>query len=347
MSQKKAKKYLIWLLVLFLGPLFLVAVLVAVIDPFFQYHKPIPGVNYIIDNQYSQNAGIAKNFDYDSIILGSSMTTNFDTNLFYETMGLQTIKLCYNGAFPKDIDRIMELVTDSHNQVKEVFLGIDIYTYKTTPGLVAYEVPPYLYDDNLFNDVSYLLNKDVILEYILKPHENTPVNEMYWFWEDVTFSRESVLASYAAPSETVAALPENYYEENITENLAAYILPYIEEMPDTTFTVFFPPYSILYWNSRSIDGSLEAEIQGEKQIIETLLQYPNVRVFYFQNDYEFITDLDHYSDYTHFTQEMNNYMTECFADGTNSLTLSDYESTLDAMKDWLLNQDLNSYAVSY
>ena len=78
--------------------------------------------------------------------------------------------------------------------------------------------------------------------------------------------------------------------------------------------MFFPPYSILYWYTRSAEGSLEAELRGEMYIMDTLLSYPNVSVYYFQNMYDFITDLDNYSDYTHYTHKMNDYMMECFAD---------------------------------
>nr|WP_302020650.1 hypothetical protein [uncultured Acetatifactor sp.] len=143
-------------------------ILVALIDPFFQYHKPLKGFSYTIDNQLSQNPGIADKFDYDSVILGSSMTVNFNPELFRETMGLTAVKLSYNGAYPKDIHNIMAIVQNSHNQVKEVFLGIDIYTYKAKPGITASEIPQYLYDGSPWNDLPYLLNKDVLLDYILK-----------------------------------------------------------------------------------------------------------------------------------------------------------------------------------
>lgn len=347
MSSTKAKKYLFWLFFLFFGALFAVALLVIIIDPFFQYHKPLANVNYRIDNQVNQNPGIAKNFTYDSVILGSSMTDNFDTSLFNEYLGLNTVKLSFNGAFPRDIDTLLALAVKSPNDLKEVFLGIDTFTYKAQPGATAYEVPAYLYDDNLLNDVFYLLNKEVLLDYILRPHANTPFHEIYWFWQDVTYGADAVLASYSVPTEFQDSLPADYYESNIRANLEQYILPYITSMPDTQFTVFFPPYSVLYWYSRFADGSLEAEIQGQKQIMETLLSYPNVRIFYFQDDYDFICNLDNYSDYTHFTHTENDYMTKCFADGIHELTLSDYESVLNSMQEWLLGQDLSKYVISY
>lgn len=320
---------------------------VLIIDPFFQYHKPLPAVSYTIDNQLSQNPGIAKNFDYDSVILGSSMTVNFNTDLFLETMGLNTVKLSYNGAYPKDIDNIMPLVQNSPNQVKDIFLGIDIYTYKNTPGITAYGIPQYLYDDSRLNDLPYLLNKDVLLDYIIKNavanRAGTPLNEIYCTWNYVTCSRENVLASYSVPDRFLEPLPEDTYLYNIEENMNTFILPYIESMPETQFTVFFPPYSVLYWYTRSAEGSLAAEIAGERRIVELLLACPNVSIYYFQNLYDFITDLDHYSDYTHYTHEMNDYMTRCFADGTCLLTAENYEAVFDEMLLWMSECDFAAY----
>lgn len=332
-----------------------VILLVVAVDPFFQYHKPLKGVHYIIDNQLSQNPGIAKNFDYDSVILGSSMTVNFDTDLFAETMGLNTVKLSYNAAYPKDNDNILRLVQQSSNEIAEVFLGIDIYTYKAEPGITAYGIPEYLYDNSLLNDVPYLLNKDVLLDYILLPQikrESTPLNEIYWFWQNVPCGKDIVAASYQQPGSFLEMLPEDTYKNNIEANMRMYILPYIEKMPNTQFTVFFPPYSVLYWYTRYADGNLAAELAGERQIMELLFSYPNVRVYYFQNQFDFITDLNNYSDYTHYTHEMNNQMTRWFSqeECPYEVTVKNYNTVLDEMRDWLGECDFESYlpnAVSY
>ena len=344
----KYKGFIRAFFLMFLLLIFLCIITVLVVDPFFQYHKPIKNLYYVIDNQINQNPGIARNYDYDSVILGSSMTVNFDTELFAETMGLNTVKLSYNGAYPKDIDNIMNIVKDSNNRVSHVFLGIDIYTYKAAPGICAYPVPAYLYDDSLINDIPYLLNKDVLLEYIVMPQirrESTSLNEIYWSWPYVNCGRNTVVASYERPREFAEMLPSDIYHNNISESMNTCILPYIEAMPDTQFVVFFPPYSILYWYTRYADGNLSAELAGEKQMMEMLFSYPNVRVYYFQNDYDFITNLDNYSDYTHYSYEMNNLMTLWFAeeDCPYEVNSDNYSTVLDEMESWLLRCDFESY----
>lgn len=346
MKAAKYKKHSILFLTCSIAFLLLAAILVYVADPFFQYHKPLDELYYLIDNKTSQNPGLAKTFTYDSVILGSSMTVNFDTDLFEETMGLNTLKLSFDGAYPKDIDNIMQLVKNSPNTLETVFLGIDIFTYKQAPGTTAYEIPSYLYDDSVINDVPYLLNKDIILDYILRPQfeqEGTLLNEVYWSWPYMNYGKEYVALSYHAPQSCSPMLSADAYAENITENLKNYIQPYMESMPDTRFVVFFPPYSILYWYDRYADGSLEAELAGEKQIIETLLAYPNVEIYYFQNQFDYITDLDNYCDYTHYYYEMNNYMTHCFAAGTHRLTLENYETVLSEMLSYMEERSFEAY----
>ena len=46
--------------------------------------------------------------------------------------------------------------------------------------------------------------------------------------------------------------------ESTKQNLEVNLCPYIEQNPDTMFYVFFPPYSILFWNDVMQENHLEA-----------------------------------------------------------------------------------------
>ena len=93
--------------------------LVVYVDPFFHYHAPVAGFPYIVDNQLSQNPGMAKNMIYDGCIIGSSMTVNFDTDDFKEIMGTDTVKLSYSGAYPKDDYNILSIVFDKNTYARK------------------------------------------------------------------------------------------------------------------------------------------------------------------------------------------------------------------------------------
>lgn len=318
------KKWVISTISVILILFVLVGVLVVFVDPFFQYHAPLENFPYLVDNQLSQNPGMAKHMEYDSVILGSSMTVNFNTHWFEELLGVKALKLNYSGAYPKDQANIMDIIFDSGHDVRAVFLGVDVTTYTGGVEETKYPIPAYLYDDNYLNDVQYLWNKDVVLNYILRPladPDKTDLATVYQsWWTDEYYNIQWVMHNYV-PAEAVAkeASPEAYIERT-DRNLRTNLCPYIEQNPDTVFYIFFPPYSILYWNDVIRENHLEATMAEYAHIAETLLAYDNVRIFYFPNQEEIVTDLNHYADYTHYHRDINRYMTECFADGACEIT---------------------------
>ncbi len=314
------------------------AALVVYVDPFFQYHKPLEHFPYLVDNQLSQNPGMARNMTYDSVILGSSMTVNFNTNWFAEQMDYNTIKLNYSGAYPKDQANILEQIYKSDNEVKAVFLGVDVMTYTGDVEETKYPIPTYLYDDSLWNDVEYIWNKDVILNYILRPladPDKTDLATVYQsWWTDEYYNIQWVMHNYEPSQPVLEEVPEDAYIESVARNLDTNICPFIEENPGTTFYIFFPPYSILYWNDVITENHLEATMAEYQYIAETMLQYENVRVFFFPDQEWIVTDLNHYADYTHYHRDINYYMTECFADGTCEIkSAEDMEEALDQVRE--------------
>ncbi len=318
--MNRFKKWIISTIVTIFIMFFLAAALVIWVDPFFQYHEPLDNFPYLVDNQLSQNPGMAKHMEYDSVILGSSMTVNFNTRWFDELLGLKTLNLNYSGAYPKDQANIMDLVFDSGHDVKAVFLGIDVTTCTGGVDETKYPVPEYLYDDNYWNDVEYLFNKDVILNYILRPMadpDKTDLATVYesW-WTDEYYNIQWVMHNYEPPEPVETEMPADAFLESTARNLETNICPYIEQNPDTVFYVFFPPYSILYWNDVMQENHLEATMAQYAYIAETLFAYDNVRIFYFPNREEIVTDLNNYADYTHYHKDINYYMAECFAEGT-------------------------------
>ena len=305
----------------------LLIALVVYVDPFFHYHRPIEGFPYLVDNQLSQNPGMAEHMEYDSVILGSSMTVNFQTTWFKELMDLNTVKLSYSSAFPKDQANIMDVIFQSDNQVKKVFLGIDVITYTGGVEETKYPLPEYLYDDNLLNDIQYVLNKDVILNYVMRPiadPEPTDLSNVYasW-WTEEYYSEDWVLHNYTAPEAVAEETPADEYALAAEKNLADNICPYIEANPETEFVIFFPPYSILFWNDVQLENHLEATLEEYRYIANRLNAYANVEVYFFPDREEIICDLNHYADYSHYRPDFNRYMAECFANKTNRVAKDD------------------------
>lgn len=333
--MKKSTGWLIACLVTLLVGMIAVASIVIVIDPFFQYHKPLTDFPYVVDDQVDMNPGLAKNMDYDSVILGSSMVVNFNTAYVSNTLGLNTIKLPYNGAYPKDQSNIMKFIFDAKGTgVKRVFLGIDELNYSGGVDETKFPITDYLYDNNKLNDVKYVLNKDVLLDYCIRPifdsKDKTSWDMIYPFWwQDEHYSKALVLMYYEEDPVSDTSPAAVVYTEAIGKNLDANIIPYIEAHPETTFTIFFPPYSILYWNNVCNRNELDKVIEKYRYITERLSVYENVEIFYFQNSEEIICNLNNYADYTHYHPKICEYMVQCFADGTHRVTGNTLDETME------------------
>lgn len=318
------------------------ASIIAYIDPFFHYHKPIEGFPYVVDDQVDMNPGLARHMDYDGVLLGSSMTVNFTASSFERDLGLKVQKLSYNGAYPKDQANIMEQVFEANPSVERVFLGIDELNYSADVNETKYPVTDYLYDNNPFNDVKYLLNKDVMLDYVLKPlvdrSDATDWDMIYpMWWKPEHYNLANVRLYYTPAEEITDTTPLEEYIAGIEKNLNVNIIPFIEEHPDTEFTIFYPPYSILYWYDAKRTGDVDIIVGKLKYMTERLLAYDNVEVYLFCGDEDIITNFDNYADYTHYSTAVCDYMVSCFETGEHRIVFSNYESEFEALRQLALN----------
>ncbi len=324
---------LFWILIaVVVVALALVAALVIYVDPFFHYHTPHERFPYVVDNQLSQNPGMATNMDYNGCIIGSSMTVNFDTDDFKELLGYDTVKLSYSGAYPKDDYNILSIVFDESSHARKtqpigaVFFAMDIPTMTADTEETKYPLPEHLYDDNIFNDVKYVLNKDVLFQYIFRPviqRKGSDLSEIYasW-WTPDYYNIQWVMHTYEEPEKSDVVYTEDDVLPTTQANLEKNILPFVEEHPETQFYFFFPPYSILYWHNLKQEGFYEAAFAQYQYVADRLLEYDNVHLFYFQTMDE-VTDLNNYADYSHYKPEINRYMVECFSNGTHQIFSSE------------------------
>lgn len=335
--MKKKNRWLILVAVLVLLSLVAWAALVICIDPFFQYHKPLENFDYIVDDQVDMNPGLAKHLDYEAVVLGSSMVVNFNTDWFEEQMGLTTAKLPYNGAYPKDQDNILKIIFDSKgDSVKQVFLSIDEMNYSGGVEETKFPITEYLYDNNRFNDVKYIFNKDVLLNYCIKPiidkSDCTQWNMIYPFWwQEEHYQKALVLMFYEPAAKKNTHEELKVFTDAIELNLSTNIIPYIENHPETTFTIFYPPYSILYWNDVCNRNELEIVMEKYRYISERLLEYDNVEIFFFQNQESIICNLNNYADYTHYRPEICEFMVQCFSNGECKVTKDNLDEEIDRL----------------
>lgn len=141
--------------------LFLVSAIVYVIDPYRQYMTFDLPIAYELEmNSFAYcNPGIAKNYEYDTVITGSSMSRSFRPSYVDEVFDCKTVKLSMAEARGKDFADLF-LVLENKKGLKRIIMGLDTFAYTVEKDYSSYEKPMFLYDDNLLNDALYLTNMD-------------------------------------------------------------------------------------------------------------------------------------------------------------------------------------------
>lgn len=338
------KKCVLWIrifLSLIIVGLIACAATVFWIDPFFQYHAPLDWFPYQIDDQLCQNPGMARNLSYDSIILGSSVTVNFNSEWFDQDFSCHTIKLPYNGAYPKDFANIMEQVDQSGQTLQNVFWGMDLQSFSGETDETKYPIPQHLYDTGLYNDYSYWWNKDVLINYIVKPlfepEGATKLSEVYDTWELFGYNTWVLMRSYQRPKKESQVYGDDYLIEKAAANIDRNIIPIIEKHPDTQFYIFFPPYCILFWDYYSQLNMLEPMMTLYEYTISRLLAYDNVSLYYFQDEEDIICNLENYTDMIHYSREVNYQIEQRLLTDEYLLTMDNYQEHLLHLRE-IINQ---------
>ena len=299
--------------------LFFCGLLVYLVDPFFHYHKPWFHLKEVLNEKEYQCPGSLAHFDYDAVLAGSSVVENNDNSWFNQDFHCTVIKAVRSYGATADLCDLLDRAF-THQKVKQVFYNLDPSALHAEPVLTfaSSGAPMYLYDDNPFNDVQYLWNKDVILKripYMIANSYLVPYDEnlSYNWMEGKTFGQAAVLSRYYripdaevkfSTDKKLVQKPENCYQDELRGNIAL-LEQELSAHPDTEFRIFIPPYSMLWWDNMNRSGELNSTFYEEREAVHALLSHPNVKLYLLQNIPEIITNLDNYMDTIHFSMEIN------------------------------------------
>lgn len=319
--------------------LFLCILSVVVFDPFFQYHKPLPGLKAVLTDKEYQCVGSLKTFDYDSVIAGSSVSENYNNRWFDEGFDCTSIKAIRSYGATADLCYLLDTAFKDHT-IKYVFYNLDPSSLCADP-VTTFEstgCPMYLYDDNYLNDIKYLLNKDVIFEkipYLIAQSlmgdydEGNSYNWSQW----KSFNSDMILGLYIRKRSISDMKKENCYQKQLDGNLAL-LCAEIEAHPETDFKISIPPYSMLWWDNIYRNGDTESYLYNMEKAMEKLLTYENTELYYFLNDREVVTDLENYMDILHFSPEINRYICDSMVQNSHRVTKDNYKEIINDSRDF-------------
>lgn len=316
-----------------LGILFLIAAVTFVIDPYFHYHKPLEILEYpLVDERYI-NDGITRNHDYEAMITGTSMTQNFKASQMEELWQLQTIKTCYSGATFHEVNAAIRRAISYNPKLKYVLCSLDGSRMNMKADKDSYEnYPEYLFDNNPFNDVNYLWNKEVLLKSIevinyTRAGKKTTSMDEYGRWSPYhEYGKEAVEAKdppAQAAAEAVSFTKED--EERVRENITENYLKTALENPEITFYYFLPPYSCYYWERLIKNEKLERQLETEMLVVSLMLEADNVQIYGFADRLDITKNLDNYTDILHYGEWINEEIMNQIYQGEGRLTKDNYQ----------------------
>ena len=176
----------------------------------------------------------------------------------------------------------------------------------------------------------------------LSGEASTTMDE-YSSWERET-GLDQILSSYDRDhvnlNVTTTFGAEEY--DTVTDTITSNITRIVNKYPDTTFYIFYPPYSICYWDAQNLKGTIPKLLKAEQTATELLLECPNVKLYNFFDQYDIICNLDYYCDDGHYSAEINSLILKWISEGTGLVTKENYLEKVETEEDFFLNYDYES-----
>ncbi len=353
--ENNCKRWIVAYLITLGGVLLLAGTIVATIDPYFHYHEPIQGISYTLNKERYQNNGIAKHYKYDAVLVGTSMASNYKTSDIDRLFGTNSVKLTYLGGSNRELSDTLDAVFASNNNIRMVFRSVDYLGLLNTAEQMRYDnslYPSYLYDRNPFNDVEYLFNKYVIedvygdLRLTRAGFAGTTFDD-YSNWGIYSeFGKDVLDSSYIREEKSDEVFQFSEEDKQIVkENIQTNFIRQIEEHPDVQFYIFFPPFSMYYFDYLNQQGNLERYMAAERYTMDMLLEYDNVHLYSFLQETDVAENLEMFKDMSHFVPEYNTKILEMIAAGKDEITEGNKEKYYKKMESFYGKYDYDKLFV--
>ena len=324
------------------------AAVVCKVDPFMHYHAPDEKYNYIISDETQRytNDGLLRWSDYDALIIGISTSQNIQKKDVDELWGVNSHKTIYLGGTLKEIANGLNTALETHEDIKVAIVSLDGYKLIQDKNHYREDTysPTYLYDKNYFNDLNYILNKDVLFNYCLKMlNKEVPENPKEIEIKDTSqyepYSSDGILdrleeGPYPNKLESLTPKERKMVKGNIQQN----VIDIVNSYPDTEFYYFYPPYSMVFWANQYKEGGLKKRLEAEEIAINMLLQCDNVRLFSYNGREDIICDFSNYGDEIHYGYWINRMILEDMHSGNNEITKDNVEEYLTNERELILEK---------
>ena len=328
-----------------LALLVLCGAFVYAVDPCLYYRIP-EGRPLTFFNERYQNAGLAKNTPADTVLLGTSLMANYRPSQAEAVFGGTAVKLTIPDGYLSELDAALRLALRACPK-KRVVVSLDPNILIRDESGLSGALPEYLYNQNPLDDVRYLLNKDTLYysAYALLANgrgEGEPLDAAFTWDDTLWWNHITALDNYDRPAIAKEPVETDAYLAHTNANLAV-VQGWLADYPEVEFDLFFPPYSILYWDKIGRLGETDAVLSALGRACEVLTPYENARLYSFLTDAELVTDLDGYCDYIHHSGAVSEAVLRSIQEGEQRLTAENWKETLANWRAFVVHYDYEKF----
>ena len=335
MNRQKEKSWILIFLSVFAAGIVLTACAVVEIDPFFHYHAPLTDRYYYrLNSERNQNDGITRHFDYTGLITGTSHAENFKTSEAEALFGGRFIKIPYAGASYREIQESVARALKRNPKTAVVIRALDIEYLLDGKDNMREDMgvfPSYLYDDDLLNDIRYVLNRNVVFSRACRMLSEKGRKDFmpgmtdfddYAVWHGMfPYGAEEVCPYGIENPDTVEQKQmSDKTRARLLEGIRQNITDLAKDYPEVEFIYFLTPYSLAWWRDMVAAGTSRKWLEAERILAEEALLHPNIRLFSWNDRTDIIGDLDNYIDKTHYGPWISEQLLQYMQEGQGLLT---------------------------
>ena len=341
----KFKKNTILSLTCFIFLLILSAIVTFLIDPYQHYRKASFYKPYSFDSRY-MSWGLLKNYDYDSVLIGSSMTANFRKDYVDRDLNLDILRVPIPGASAYEESLLIQNAL-RNKKLSTIVFGLDMVSF-TGAKERSELLPSYLMNSSYVDDFKYLLNADALFRDSMKIFMSNFLGikaymidfNTFWNWDyEKIFSKEFWVGSYIESLKNTDK--KNIYKFNdLKKSFDHNMMPHISNNANIKFIIFFPPSSILSWKSLEMHKSLKDIFEFKRYIVKQSYKYKNIKIFDFQINKEITHNLDNYTDQNHYSGDVNRWIIKQIKDDNYLVLDSNIDINLEILNEQIKDYDL-------
>lgn len=189
-------------------------------------------------------AGLARNVEADTVLMGTSMAANYRSSQIADAFGTSALRLTIPDGYYSEFDQLMNVLFRAQSPERVIF-GLDVNTLIRDESGVTDAMPAYLYNSNPLDDILYLVNKDNLYYsvYTLMANrwgQGETVDEGFTWDDREWWNHITALDNYTRPEPTGETLPAGAYLAQVDANLSV-VTGWVEAHPDTEFDFFSRP----------------------------------------------------------------------------------------------------------